>query len=108
MAMNNTFGPHRRRDHPWRRFCRNKLNVISLVFVLAVVLATIVGPSLLPFRYDETDIELGLSPPSWRAGHPLGTDILGRDLLARLLYGGRLSLLVALVATTISLGIGVC
>lgn len=66
-----------------------------------------IGPAWLPYRYDETDLELGLSPPSLVNGHYLGTDILGRDLLARLLYGGRLSLLVALVATAISTSIGV-
>lgn len=106
--MDDTLRSHRQQNRPWHRFCRKKLNVISLAFILAVVLATIVGPSVLPFRYDETDLELGLSPPAWTTGHPLGTDILGRDLLARVLYGGRLSLLVALVATTISLVIGVC
>ncbi len=95
------------RDRPWSRFCQKKLNLLSLAVVLAVVAATIAGSSFLPFRYDQTDLELGLSPPSWTTGHPLGTDILGRDVLARLLYGGRLSLLVALVATTISLVIGV-
>jgi oligopeptide transport system permease protein len=83
------------------------LALISAIVVLVVIVASIFGPFSLGFNYYQADFDLGLSPPSFNNGHYLGTDILGRDLLARILYGGRLSLLVALVGTTISLLIGV-
>jgi oligopeptide transport system permease protein len=91
----------------WRRFRENRLALISAIVVLVVIVASIFGPFSLGFNYYQADFDLGLSPPSFNNGHYLGTDILGRDLLARILYGGRLSLLVALVGTTISLLIGV-
>jgi oligopeptide transport system permease protein len=87
---------------------RQRPSVLLAVGFLGLVgVAVWIGPLWLAYDYAHTDLELGLSPPSMATGHYLGTDILGRDLLARLLYGGRLSLLVALVATAISTTIGV-
>ena len=65
----------------------------------------IVGPWLSPYAYDAQNTALGAAAPSWQ--HWLGTDPLGRDLMTRLLHGGRVSLSVGLAATTVSLFIGV-
>ncbi len=76
--------------------------------VLALMtLAVLVLPALLPFSYEQTDWDHIAAGPSLASGHLLGTDALGRDLLVRTLWGGRVSLLVALVATAVSLVIGV-
>ncbi len=91
----------------WAPFRARLSARLAAGFLSLVGIAVLIGPMWLAYGYDQTDLELGLSPPSLMNGHYLGTDILGRDLLARLLYGGRLSLLVALIATVISTGIGV-
>ncbi len=87
------------------RLCRNRAAMVSLFFLLAMVAACYVLPATpwveAPNRMDLTNVTAG---PSWE--HPFGTDQLGRDLLARVLYGGRISLLVGLVATAVSLVIG--
>lgn len=79
---------------------------ISGATVLLIASACIWGPDSLPYGYWQTDLNLGPSPPSFSNGHYLGTDLLGRDLLARMLYGGRISLLVGVVSTSVSLLIG--
>lgn len=76
----------------------------SLV-LLAIVLMCITGPWISPYSFDGQNLNLGKSPPSLK--HWLGTDILGRDLLTRTLHAGRVSILVGLVATAISLLLGV-
>ena len=67
--------------------------------------AAVFAPWLTPYSYHQQDLLLSASPPSWQ--HWLGTDILGRDLLTRLLYGGRISLAVGFAATSVALIIGV-
>ena len=93
----------------WKRLRRNKLAVAGGVIVLTVFILALAGPWLVyqynGFTYQTQDLSIRLAQPSWQ--HPLGTDILGRDLLARLLYGSRISLLVGLIATMVSLVIGV-
>ncbi|AGH49683.1 MULTISPECIES: ABC transporter permease [Sphingomonadales] len=71
-----------------------------------VILAAIVGPMLLPWRHDAIDWNAVRVPPG-SPGHPLGTDMVGRDLLARSLAGTRITLLVAAAAAGVSLLIGV-
>ena len=88
-----------------RRLRRNRLAVGGAVFLAALGAAAIVGPWLLSARYDAVNLPHALTPPS--AEHWLGTDSLGRDLLSRLLYGARVSLAVGIVATLVSLVIGV-
>ncbi len=89
----------------WRRLVRNRLAVAGGVTLAVVVLAVVVVPCLLPYSYAEQDLDLGASSPSAR--HWLGTDQLGRDLLTRIFYGGRISLMVGVAATAVSLVVGV-
>lgn len=89
----------------WRRLRVNRLAVAALVVLCAVGVGVVAGPWVTPHTYDAQDTALGAVGP--RAGHWLGTDPLGRDLLARLLQGGRVSLLIGLSATAVSLLIGV-
>jgi len=93
-------------DDARRRLLRNRAAVAGMIVLAALVVAAAVGPYLAPYAYDavnKTDV--------WMAplehGHLLGTDALGRDLLARLLIGLRVSLAIGLVATAVSLAIGV-
>jgi len=69
--------------------------------------ASLVGPSLSPHAYDQLDWNALASPPTFDGAHWLGTDRLGRDLFVRTLYGARVSLLIALLATAVSVVIGV-
>src|ERR1700730_2210289 len=78
----------------WRRFRRHRLAVISTVVLLLMVLAIGFGPLLWRVQINDIDFSAQLRGPSW--AHPLGTDDLGQDLLARMLYGGRISLAVGL------------
>lgn len=75
--------------------------------LLLVALASLVVPALSPYDYYTPHLELVSQPPSWRGGHLLGTDPLGRDLLIRVLWGCRISLLIALAASGISVLVGV-
>lgn len=90
----------------WRRLLRNRMAVFSAVLLAIVILTTVLAP-ILPGIPDPNaqDLELGATAPS--PAHPMGTDILGRDMLARVLYGGQISLMVGLVATLVSFLIGV-
>lgn len=90
------------------RLWKNRLAVFGLVVVVLLVLISVIAaifPGLTGFRYDQQDLVLGPAPPSH--AHWLGTDPLGRDLLARLLYGSGISMAVGLCATVVSLTIGV-
>ncbi len=89
----------------WRRLRRNRAAVVSGWVLFGIVLFCVVGPWLSPWAYDQQQLQVGAQGPSWT--HPFGTDVLGRDLMVRCMVGGRLSLLVGLCATLVSLGIGV-
>ena len=88
----------------WHRLRRNRLAFAGAIFLVALSVACTAG-TLFSQSYDTQNLDLGAQPPS--AGHWLGTDALGRDLLARILYGGEISLGVGLVATFVALVIGV-
>ena len=88
----------------WQRLRRQPVALISLVAFAAVVLLALVGPPLYPIAPQTTDFAAQNSAPS--LAHPLGSDNLGRDTLARLLQGLRVSLLVALLAETINITVG--
>jgi oligopeptide transport system permease protein len=88
----------------WARLRKNRLAVISGIVLVVVALLCLAGPFFAPAP-DVQDLALYATPPS--ASHWFGTDTLGRDLLARVLTGGRLSFAVGLCATLVSLIIGV-
>jgi peptide/nickel transport system permease protein len=88
----------------WRRFRRHKLAIASLVTLVVIGLATLLAGVLSPYEYSEQHLDQILQGPS--AEHLLGTDQLGRDELTRLLYGGRISLLVGLGVALVSGVIG--
>src|SRR5215472_12702500 len=79
--------PAARRREAWRRFRRHRLAMASLVILTAMVLTVALGPMVWPVAINDIDFSAMLQGPSWQ--HPLGTDDLGQDLLARMLYGGR-------------------
>jgi oligopeptide transport system permease protein len=91
----------------WQRLLKNKAALVSGVIMLIMLLLVLFGPMLLPWEGDFTDWDNTSSPPSLETGHWFGTDAVGRDILVRTLQGGRISLLVGLVATLVSLVIGV-
>jgi oligopeptide transport system permease protein len=91
----------------FRRLRGNKAAVVSIFVLTALVLFAIVGPYLLPWAYDKIDWAGIRKPPDWAKGHYAGTDQNGRDMLARTLQGTQMSLLVAMVATSVSVVIGV-
>ncbi|MPZ33108.1 MAG: ABC transporter permease subunit [Rhodospirillales bacterium] len=89
----------------WRRFRRHVLAVTGAVVLSILVLAVLVGPYIWPVPINEIDFAAKLEGPS--LAHPLGTDDLGQDLLARMMYGGRISLAVGLAAMLVALTVGV-
>jgi oligopeptide transport system permease protein len=89
----------------WLRLRKNKLAVFGIVCLTLITLACVFGPMFSPFSYEEMDWESVSQPPGAR--HWLGTDDSGRDMLVRLLIGGRISLAVGLCATFVALIIGV-
>jgi len=88
-----------------RRLIQNRAAMIGGITILALIILAIFAPWIAPYSYSYQNLDIGASPPS--AEHLLGTDVLGRDLLSRLLYGARISLLVGFVATGVALVIGV-
>ena len=102
--------PRRRRSvspwkDAWRRFRRHKLAMVSAGVLLFMILAVAVGPWIWTVPINEIDFTAKLEGPSWK--HPLGTDDLGQDILARMLYGGRISIAVGLAAMVVAIVVGV-
>ncbi len=91
----------------WHRLLKNRAAVYSAYIMLVMLLLVLFGPMLISWESDFTDWDYTSTPPSFESGHWLGTDSVGRDILVRTLEGGRISLLVGLVATIVSLLIGV-
>ena len=87
------------------RLTTNKLSLFSLIYILLLVVVAIITPFIAPYDYAYQDLALGASAPS--SDHLLGTDTLGRDLLTRMMYGSRISLMVGFLATSVALIIGV-
>ena len=87
------------------RLTTNKLSLFSLIYILILVFMALITPFIAPYDYAYQDLALGASPPS--SDHLLGTDTLGRDLLTRMMYGSRISLMVGFLATSVALIIGV-
>ena len=89
----------------WRRFKRHRLAYYSLWVLGLMVLAVLLGPLVYKVGINDIDFKARLAGP--HAAHPMGTDDLGRDLLARMLYGGRISLAVGMAAMVIAITVGV-
>jgi peptide/nickel transport system permease protein len=98
----------RRADSLWRealrRFRRHRLAMVGTLILVAMVVAMIAGPFVYRVPIDEIDFRAKLRTPS--AAHPFGTDDLGQDILARILYGGRISLAVGVMAMLIGICVG--
>ncbi len=91
----------------FKRLLRNKASLISLIILSLITLLSFFGPYLLQYDFYETDWNSIYLPPNIENGHYFGTDGNGRDLLVRILYGGRLSLSIGIIATLVSVSIGV-
>jgi len=89
----------------WKRFRRHRLALIGAVVLALIILAVLAGPLVWRVPIDAIDFSAKLQSPSW--AHPLGTDDLGQDLLARMLYGGRISIAVGFAAMVIAIILGV-
>ena len=89
----------------FRRLFKNKAAVAGAIVLLVLIVLAAFAPWIAPYPYAYQNLDLGASPPS--SAHLLGTDVLGRDLLSRILYGARISLLVGFIATSVALIIGV-
>ena len=97
--------PYSPRLEAWRRFRRHKLAVASLVGLTLIILGIILGPFVWRVPINEIDFSASSQGPSW--AHPFGTDDLGQDLLARMIYGGRISLAVGLAAMAVAVFVGI-
>jgi len=89
----------------WRRFRKHKLAVVSAVLLGFLILAVLFGPLVWRVPINDIDFSVILQGPS--LAHPLGTDDLGQDLLARMLYGGRISLAVGFTAMLVAVSVGI-
>ena len=87
------------------RLITNKLSLFSLIYISTLIIVALITPFIAPYNYADQNLALGASPPS--PEHLLGTDTLGRDLLTRMMYGSRISLMVGFLATSVALVIGV-
>src|SRR6185295_13180511 len=100
--------PNNQKKNPavifWRKFKRNKTALAGSIIVLLVFLIALFAPVISPYNPAEIDVEKILSAPTHN--HLFGTDELGRDVLSRMIWGSRISLLVGFVAVGIAIGIG--
>lgn len=88
----------------WRRLCRNKLAIISMIILVVIVLSAVFAPFLTRYDYAKQDYSNRFAMPS--AEHLMGTDNYGRDLFSRVIWGGRISLLVSLASVLMAMIVG--
>jgi peptide/nickel transport system permease protein len=88
----------------WRRFCRHRLALCGMMILVILTLGTLFGPLVYHHRINDINFAVALQGPT--PTHPLGTDDMGQDLLARLLYGGRVSIAVGLTSMLIAILLG--
>ncbi len=93
------------RNRTMRKMLSNKLSVVGLCVFLIILLSTIFAPLISPYEPGKINLKETLQPPSWT--HPFGTDKLGRDVFSRVLYGGRVSILVGLGSALGAAAVGV-
>ncbi len=89
----------------WRRLKKNKIAIASLVFIILMGVMALVGPLMVPFKYNDNNLMLGITTPS--AEHWFGSDGLGRDMWARVWVGARISLFIGLMAAIVETIIGI-
>jgi len=105
LARRDDFKKHRSLwSNAWRQFRRHHLAVAGLIVLIAFILLTFVGTPLYNVSKDYIDFSVAGQPPS--RAYPLGTDSLGRDMLARMLWGGRISLAVGVISAAVSITFG--
>src|SRR5882757_109465 len=100
-AERRTYSPWR---ETWRRYRRHRPAVVSAFLLLILIAAVLVGPFVWRVSANDIDVVAGMQGPS--LAHPFGTDDLGQDILARMIYGGRISLAVGLAAMLVSVFVG--
>lgn len=96
----------RRANSAWNKFRRNKIAMVGLFIILVMVLLAVLAPVLAPYPPNKINPGQAYLPPGAK-GHIFGTDDLGRDLLSRIMYGGRISLIVAVGATAVGAFLGI-
>ena len=110
-SLGEKLAPEVKGRSPWAdaraRFLRNKAALVSLCLLSLIVMVCLLGPYLLPHAFDSADWEAMSLPPTLKNAHFFGTDESGRDLLVRSLIGGRVSLMVGLLATLSSVALGI-
>lgn len=106
--MSNMKNATIKRQGPWmeifQRFTRNKMAVIEVIIILALVFCALFAPLIAPYGYDDQNIANALQSPS--AEHIFGTDNFGRDIFSRVIYGSRISLQVGLLAVSVAIVVG--
>jgi dipeptide transport system permease protein len=109
IAVKNAEPPHPFAEF-WQQFARNRGAVIGRWTIIALILIASFADALAPYSPYATNQAAFLKPPFWQTGgvfaHPLGTDAIGRDMLSRLIYGARLSLLIGVAVVTLSVLVG--
>lgn len=103
-AKNRKQENHSQWHDAWKRLRRNKLAMVGMFIVILMVFAAVFADFVAPYDYAAQDLSNKFADPSW--AHPCGTDNYGRDILSRIIYGGRTSLLVCILSLVISLVVG--
>jgi oligopeptide transport system permease protein len=89
----------------WIKLSKNYLALAGLGILIFLCVVSLLTPWIAPYSYEQQNLDLGATAPSLQ--HWLGTDIFGRDMLTRIMYGGRVSLMVGFIATAVALVIGI-
>ena len=92
-------------EDAWIKLSKNRLALVGLGLLIFLCVISLLTPWIAPYGYEKQDLLMGATPPS--AEHWLGTDVFGRDMLTRIMWGGRVSLMVGFIATAVALAIGV-
>jgi oligopeptide transport system permease protein len=89
----------------WIKLCKNHLALAGLGLLIFLCVVSLLTPWIAPYGFEQQNLLLGATSPSMQ--HWLGTDVFGRDMLTRIMWGGRVSLTVGFIATAVALAIGV-
>lgn len=97
--------PIKQPDNLFLALLKTKRGLISFIILMTIVTMSLLAEFITPYHYNEQDLTKRLKPPSW--DHPFGTDALGRDIFTRVVYGGRLTLLIGVSITVLTSIIGI-